>query len=1055
MASTPSGNGSEYAVEMLHINKNFGSLRALDDVTLRVKYGEVHAILGENGAGKSTLMSVLFGLKHADSGIIRVDGKEVKIKSPNDATRLGIGMVHQHFKLVDVFSVLDNIVLGHETHTLGFINKKKEREQVQAIVDRFDLNLDLKAKIKDLSVASQQKVEIAKVLYLSANIIILDEPTAVLTPQEIQTLMEIIRGFAKQGKAVIIITHKLNEIKQVADKVSILRRGKYLGTFNVADCSPEQLAEVMVGKKVNFEIEKADIQTGDPVLEISNLSCDRKDRSKKALNDINLTVHSGEVAAIAAIEGNGQEELINLVTGLEKYPKLSGKITFHGKTSTFNMLDVSVKTRIKEGMSDIPADRQKHGLILDYDIKQNLISKSLKNFSRFGFLRFGKIAENGRTVSEKYDIRSSAGIATKTGDMSGGNQQKVIIGRELELQPKLLISDQATRGLDVGAIEFVNKRIIEARDSGAAVLLYSTELEDIFNLATVIYVMYDGRITAKLDPKKATSTEIGLFMSGGAVQDENGNTVVLKQETVEEKAEEEFAQAVESETAQPTEVASEAEKPSEVENKPIENTESEKKPEFCIRSRSPLAARHRELALKLNLPEIYDSVHAVEESPAEEKINEIVPADTQTAASENVSESEDRCDDIAETIQKDRLENKTESFASSSSAGEESKSSKQRTSLLNFFKKHQNGPIAFLDSVVAVLIGCVLGFIVMLCINPENAVAGFGLLFTSAFRRTSTIGSTLRKAAPLIVVGLAIAVPYKAGLFNIGASGQFTFAGLASLLILNQLPKSMWDQSWLFLLALILCIVAGACYAAIPGLLKAFFNVNEVLSGIMLNWIAVFMCMVLTPMIWDANNASANFTIPGAFVPSFGLDKVFGSTSHLDIGIIMAVVIAVIIFIVVTMTKYGYKLRACGLSSSASKYSGYNAKSYIVSSMIIAGAMAGFAALFTFFSEAPLDYINGASSVKQTGFDGISVAMIANCNPAGCIVSALLLSVLEQANNTLQPLGYEGNIVNVIMGVVIYSSAAAKIIAILVRKYKVKAELKREAKQKLSLEGGK
>ena len=1024
-----------YAVEMLHIDKSFGALHALDDVTLQVKYGEVHAILGENGAGKSTLMSILFGLKHMDSGEIRVDGKKVNIRDPNDAADCGIGMVHQHFKLVDIFSVLDNIVLGREEATLGFRNIRKEREKVQRILDTYGIDLNLKAKISDISVASQQKTEIVKVLYRNADILIFDEPTAVLTPQEIDNLMRIIRGFAEQGKAVILITHKLNEIKQVADTVTIMRRGRGMGTYAVKDCSQDQLAELMVGKKVNFTVDKKAPTIGKPVLEIQNFSCLRKDKSRKADDDVSLVVHAGEIAAIAAIEGNGQEELIQSITGIDRFPKTSGKIIFHKDEKSVDLLGQNIKQRIDEGISDIPADRLRYGLLLDYDVQQNLISRELKApYVRAGFLNSKAISTHGEKMVQEFDIRSSSGIKTRTGDMSGGNQQKVIIARELGRKPVLLISDQATRGLDVGAIEFVNKEIIRARDAGAAVLLYSTELEDIFNLADVIYVMHEGKIVATLDPKKTDYQEIGYYMGGGRLE-------------VEDQKSESVEQVVKSEKIALSPCY-------RILERCIQKGMDYPQAKSEVRSIKRMLAHRSVTALGsvgcsfAELPQVKRSI-AKDLRNLSKKDYQILQRRFEKNSRLDVvaSESDKPSLTIQEAIEQD--EKRTAQAVAQVAGKADVKGALSLKSKKIPFIFRSSGSVALLDSILAILIGLFLGFIVMLAVYPGGAVSGFASLFTSFVRRKNSFGQTIWYTGPLILLGLSVAIPNKGGLFNIGASGQFTIGAVCAFVVANYLSPYIANQG-LFVLVMITGILAGALYGMIPGLLKAFLNVNEVVSTIMLNWTSVYVSMIVItlPKIYDKSTTAANYAVPGANVPTLGLDKIFPAGSRVDLGILVALVLAVVIYIVISNTKYGFKLRASGMSKDASKYCGYSRRSIVVSSMTLGGAMAGLAAIFYFFPSSPQGLLTPVRSVASQGFDGISIALIANNNPLGTILSAFFLSMLKQANIPLQQAGYDKNIVNVIMGVVIYSTAAVKLVSFLVKKGYVRYALNRAKKAK-------
>ena len=511
---------SEYVIEMLNISKSFGSLKANDDITIQLKKGEIHALLGENGAGKSTLMSILFGLNQMDSGVIKKNGKVVNIKSPNDATKLRIGMVHQHFKLVDIFTVLDNIILGAEPcGTLGFIKRKEAREKIFEVSKRYGLLVDLDKKIEDISVGMQQRVEILKMLYRENDILIFDEPTAVLTPQEIEELLKIMKNLANDGKSILFITHKLNEIKEVADRVSILRKGKYMGTYNVSEKTVEELSELMVGRKVSLTVDKKDIVPTEAVLEVKDLTMFSKGHSinkinkydtKNLVNEVSFSVRGGEIVCITGIDGNGQSDLVYGITGLEKIN--SGRVLFKGVDIT----DLSIRKKSIMGMSHIPEDRQKHGLILGYTMENNLILQRYfePQFTKMGFLRKKEIREYANKLIDAYDIRSGEGAVNMVSQMSGGNQQKVIIAREIDKDPDILIAVQPTRGLDVGAIEFIHKKIVSLRDAGKAVLVISLELEEVMSIADRILVMHNGEIVGELNPKETTVQEIGLYMSG-------------------------------------------------------------------------------------------------------------------------------------------------------------------------------------------------------------------------------------------------------------------------------------------------------------------------------------------------------------------------------------------------------------------------------------------------------------------------------------------------------------------------------------------------------------
>lgn len=498
-----------YVVEMRHITKTFGTNRANDDITLQLKKGEIHALLGENGAGKSTLMSILFGLYDPDSGEIYKDGKKVVIRDPNDATALGIGMVHQHFKLVECFSVLDNIILGEEDTRLGFVRKRSARKKVMELSEKYGFYVDPDAIIGDITVGMQQRTEILKMLYRNNNILIFDEPTAVLTPQEIEELMQIMRNLAAEGKSILFITHKLNEIMQVADRCTVLRKGKGIGTVNVSETTKEELSEMMVGRQVQFEVEKEEAVPGEDVLEIKGLFV-KSSSGKEAVKNVSFKVRAGEIVCIAGIDGNGQTDLGYAITGLEKADK--GTIKLCGEDIT----RADIRSRSVMGMSHIPEDRHKHGLILDFTLEENMcLRKYLEpEFQSKGYINFDQRKEYSDRLIERFDVRSGEGSESIVRSMSGGNQQKAIVARELDHEHKLLVAIQPTRGLDVGAIEFIHKRIVEKRDNGAAVLLISLELDEVMSLSDRILVMYEGEIVGELDPKTVTVNELGLYMAG-------------------------------------------------------------------------------------------------------------------------------------------------------------------------------------------------------------------------------------------------------------------------------------------------------------------------------------------------------------------------------------------------------------------------------------------------------------------------------------------------------------------------------------------------------------
>ena len=500
-----------YAIEMLNITKRFPGIIANDNITLQLKRGEIHALLGENGAGKSTLMSVLFGLYQPEEGVIKKDGKEVQIKDPNDANALGIGMVHQHFKLVECFSVLDNIILGVEPTKNGFLQKDEARKKVVALSDKYGLQVDPDAIIEDITVGMQQRTEILKMLYRDNEILIFDEPTAVLTPQEIDELMKIMKNLAAEGKSILFISHKLAEIMAVADRCSVLRKGKYIGTVETKNSSPEELSAMMVGRNVNFHVEKKPAQVGDVVLDVEHMSVASKAHKKDAVHDVSFKVRRGEIVCIAGIDGNGQSEFVYGLTGLE--PLREGKIELAGR----DISHASIRDRSTHGMSHIPEDRHKHGLVLDYTLEDNIVLQRYfePEFTNgAGFLRRDNIRKYAERLIEDYDVRSGQGPITIARAMSGGNQQKAIIAREVDKDPDLLVAVQPTRGLDVGAIEFVHKKLVEQRDAGKAVLLISLELDEVMDVPDRILVMYEGEIVGELDPKKTTQEELGLYMAG-------------------------------------------------------------------------------------------------------------------------------------------------------------------------------------------------------------------------------------------------------------------------------------------------------------------------------------------------------------------------------------------------------------------------------------------------------------------------------------------------------------------------------------------------------------
>lgn len=497
-------------VELRGITKSFPGVLANDNINLELEQGEIHALLGENGSGKSTLMSILFGLYTPESGAIFIREKQTIIANPQIAYKLGIGMVHQHFQLIDRFTVTENIILGIEPK-ISFmrINIKEAAEKIRELSIQYNLEIDPYAKIQDLSVALQQRVEILKMLYRNAEIMIFDEPTAVLVPSEIQELMKILKNLIEKGKSILLITHKLNEIKQIANRCSVLSRGKYIGTVEVEHTTERTLAHMMIGRDVNFTINKNPSTPTKTVLKIKNLSCALRS-GKKILDNINLEVKAGEVLGLAGVEGNGQLELIETIMGIRKLD--TGSIYIEDTP----IQEMSIRKRVEAGVGLIPEDRQKHGLVLDFSLAENI---GLKNYysepySHHGFLQFNLFNKKATQLVKEFDIRSGKGINTKVRSMSGGNQQKVIVAREINLSPKLLLVVQPTRGLDVGAIEYIHERIIQERDDGHAILLVSMELEEILSLSDRLSVMYNGHIINTFESTSIDQTTLGLMMIG-------------------------------------------------------------------------------------------------------------------------------------------------------------------------------------------------------------------------------------------------------------------------------------------------------------------------------------------------------------------------------------------------------------------------------------------------------------------------------------------------------------------------------------------------------------
>ena len=494
-----------YAIEMLNITKRFPGIIANDNITLQLKKGEIHALLGENGAGKSTLMSVLFGLYQPEEGEIRKDGKKVSINDPNDANALGIGMVHQHFKLVECFSVLDNIILGVETTKGGLLKKDAARKKVMELSEKYGLSVDPDALIEDITVGMQQRTEILKMLYRDNEILIFDEPTAVLTPQEIQELMEIMKNLAAEGKSILFITHKLGEIMQVADRCSVLRKGKYIGTVDIKDTTPEKLSAMMVGRDVNFVVEKKPAKPGEVVLDIEGMTVASKHHKNNAVNNVSLQVHRGEIVCIAGIDGNGQTEFVYGLSGLE--PLKSGKITMNGEDIT----EMSIRKRLTSGMSHIPEDRHKHGLVLDYSLEDNIVLQRYfepQFTNKFGFLKRKEIRKYANRLIEQYDVRSGQGAITKARSMSGGNQQKVVLGKWLLAKPQILFVDEPTKGIDVGAKAEIYKLINELARSGISIVMVSSDMPELTSMSDRCLVLSDGHITGEFTKEEITQENV-------------------------------------------------------------------------------------------------------------------------------------------------------------------------------------------------------------------------------------------------------------------------------------------------------------------------------------------------------------------------------------------------------------------------------------------------------------------------------------------------------------------------------------------------------------------
>ncbi|MFV0288824.1 MAG: ABC transporter ATP-binding protein, partial [Mycoplasmatales bacterium] len=504
-------------VIMEKVTKKFGEFKANDNVNLEVKQGEIHAILGENGAGKSTLMNSLFGLYEIDEGQISINGQVETITSPIKAQQLGIGMVHQHFMLVKTFSVLQNIILGNEPTKLGKLTLKDSSVKLQELDSKFHFNLDINAKVSSLTVGQEQKIEILKVLYKDANIIIFDEPTAVLTPQETEEFLNIMRKLKQEGKTIILITHKLNEIKAVADNCTIIRKGQTIATVKVSEINENELANMMVGKTIDLQVAKAPAQELGNILKIKNLNYQNEAKIQKIKN-INLDIKKGKILGIAGVDNNGQKELINCITGVIK--PTSGEVMYVKDGQETNLVKKAIKDINKQIISYIPEDRLEEGLIGEYNLAENsvLIQYKTKEFAKLGLLNKSAIAEHATKILKKYDVRSSKGILNKANELSGGNQQKLIIGRQVELDADILVAYQPTRGVDVGAIKAIHEQLVKQRDLGKTIILISMELNEVMSLSDEIAVIHDGEIIDKVDALGITKEEIGLMMAGKKVK---------------------------------------------------------------------------------------------------------------------------------------------------------------------------------------------------------------------------------------------------------------------------------------------------------------------------------------------------------------------------------------------------------------------------------------------------------------------------------------------------------------------------------------------------------
>ena len=510
----------DFVIEMLNITKEFPGIKANDNITLQLRKGEIHALLGENGAGKSTLMKMLYGIEQPDEGQLLLSGEPVVLKSPADAIAHGIGMVHQELMLIPHLTVAENITLGQEVRTrCGRLKKQEASRSIRELAASYGLDIDPDALVDKLTIGQRQRVEIVKLLYRKADILIFDEPTAVLTPQEIDELMQIMKSLAAEGKSILFISHKLNEIMTVSDRITVLRKGKYIGTVETKDTDKQALSNMMVGRPVQLEVNKSEAKPGEVVLQVKELRVPSKLHKKDAVQGVSFSVRAGEIVCLAGIDGNGQSELIYGLTGLEKCS--GGSITLCGE----EISHTSIRKRLKN-ISHIPEDRHKHGLVLDFTLEQNMVLQRFQEpkFQKFGFIKQDAVRSYAEVLIDQYDVRSGQGPITVARSMSGGNQQKAIIAREVDRDKPLIVAVQPTRGLDVGAIEYIHSQLVAERDRGKAILLVSLELDEVMSLSDRILVLYEGEIVGELDPKKTNIQELGLYMAGAKRAEKGGGT---------------------------------------------------------------------------------------------------------------------------------------------------------------------------------------------------------------------------------------------------------------------------------------------------------------------------------------------------------------------------------------------------------------------------------------------------------------------------------------------------------------------------------------------------